>query len=59
MKEIENMVKKYDSRIALSEIELYEIFEIENGAGILKRYFDEIQLAMHEDSLLVSRYEQL
>nr|WP_297935894.1 hypothetical protein [uncultured Lachnoclostridium sp.] len=53
------MVKKYDSRIALSEIELYEIFEIENGAGILKRYFDEIQLAMHEDSLLVSRYEQL
>lgn len=59
MKEIENMVKKYDSRIALSEIELYELFGIENGAEILGKYFHEIKLCMHDDSLKVDTYEPL
>ena len=59
MKEIEHMVKKYDSRISLSEIELYELFGIENGEEILGNYFDEIKLFMHEDSLKVDNFEPL
>lgn len=59
MKEIENMVKKYDSRISLSEIELYELFGIQNGAEILGKYFHDIKLFIHDDSLKVDKYEPL
>ena len=56
MKEIEQLVKSYDPRIALSDINLYEIFGIENGLDILNEYFREVSFFQHEDALLVDNY---
>ena len=53
MKEISDLVKGYDKRINLSEIELYEIFGLENGERLLKEYFSEVKLVRYEDELIV------
>ena len=54
MKEITDLVKGYDKRINLSEIELYEIFGLENGERLLQEYFSEIELVHYEDELMVT-----
>lgn len=59
MREISELVKEFDNRIVLSEIELYKIFGIENGFDILKSYFEEVELKMYEDELLVGDAEIL
>ena len=59
MREISELVKEFDNRIVLSEIELYKIFGIENGFDILRNYFEEVELKMYEDELLVDDAEIL
>lgn len=59
MREISELVKEFDNRIVLSEIELYKIFGIENGFDILKSHFEEVELKMYEDELLVDDAEIL
>jgi ubiquinone/menaquinone biosynthesis C-methylase UbiE len=54
MKEIELLVKEFDDRIALSEIKLYDIFGLENGATELSTIFKTVDLHRYEDSLLVT-----
>lgn len=39
---------------ALSEIQLYEIFGLENGERLLQEYFSNIELVRYEDELLVT-----
>ena len=48
MKEITDLVKGYDKRINLSEIELYEIFGLENGERLLREYFSDVKLVRYE-----------
>ena len=59
MKEITSMVQEFDSRITLSEVALYELFGLENGEGMLREQFEEVELRMYEDYLLVDEAEPL
>ena len=43
MKEISQLAKEFDSRIRLSEVNLYDVFGLENGGDILKRHFSQVE----------------
>ena len=53
MKEISQLVKEFDSRIVLSEVNLYDAFGLENGCEILKRHFGRVEEILYEDHLEV------
>ena len=59
MKEISELVQKFDDRIALSADKLYEQFGIENGPSILEPYFSDVRYVPYEDSLCVTHAEHL
>ena len=59
MKEITNLVQEFDERIQLSEIALYEIFGLENGEKILKSQFENVELELYEDKLIIDEVEPL
>ncbi len=59
MKKIEDITKGYDSRISLSEVNLYELFGLENGTAQLEPWFQDITLHIHKDSLIVDDYKPL
>lgn len=59
MKEIEEIVKKFDTRIHLSNINLYEIFGLENGQKILSRYFNSIIKYNYYDELNITEITPL
>lgn len=54
MKEIGRLVKEFDSRIVLSEVNLYDVFGLENGREILERHFSSVEKIMYEDYLEVT-----
>ncbi|MFT4105035.1 MAG: MerR family transcriptional regulator [Lacrimispora sp.] len=53
MKEISQLVKEFDSRIALSEVNLYDVFGLENGEEILKSCFRSVEKRVFQDHLEV------
>jgi DNA-binding transcriptional MerR regulator/trans-aconitate methyltransferase len=53
MKEISQLVKEFDSRITLSEVNLYDVFGLENGEEILKGHFQDVERNDYKDSLEV------
>lgn len=53
MKEISQLVKEFDSRIALSEVNLYDVFGLEHGQEILERHFESVEKVVYEDHLEV------
>lgn len=55
MKEINDIVQKFDSRIILSQTKLYNVFGLENGQDILKQYFKNIEMKRYEDCLIVDK----
>ncbi len=59
MKEIELLAKEFDERIALSDVKLYDIFGLDNGAGELSRYFEQVEFLRYEDELLVTELRPL
>lgn len=59
MKEIEGLAKSFDSRIALAEINLEQVFGLENGTEQLDPWFKEINLHTYEDSLIVDDYKPI
>lgn len=59
MKEIEDLTKNFDSRIALSEVNLEEIFGLENGEDQLKDYFPTIEKNLYDDCLIINQYKPL
>ncbi len=59
MKEIEQLVKEFDPRISLSEINLYEIFGLENGMAELRNHFREVELLTYDDCLIVDQEQPL
>lgn len=59
MKEINELVQDFDNRIVLSADRLYEIFGKENGSGILKKHFSDVEWRQYEDYLIVNNAEAL
>lgn len=59
MKEITELVKEFDSRIALAAKDLYLVFGLDNGEKILKKHFKTVEKVLYEDYLLVDRPEPL
>lgn len=59
MKEIEQLVKEFEPRIALSDVNLYDIFGLENGKGILEEQFLDVHRIDYEDNLLVDKEQPL
>lgn len=59
MKQIEELTKSFDSRIALSEVNLAEIFGLENGEKQLSPWFEHIEKYLYEDILKVNDYKPL
>ncbi len=59
MKEISQMGREFDSRMRLSDVNLYEIFGLENGEEELRPYFSHIRKLIYEDSLNVDQTSPL
>lgn len=59
MQEIQELTKRFDSRITLSEVKLPEIFGLENGEAELKLYFNDIDKFIYKDYLMVDDYKPL
>lgn len=59
MKEIENLTKSFNSKIALSEVNLEEIFGLENGEEQLNNYFNNIEKHIYDDYLIIDEYKPL
>ena len=59
MKEITEIVQSFDSRINLSNHSLYDIFGLENGESILKKYFSIVQRMDYQDSLEITESKPL
>lgn len=59
MKEITDLVKEFDERIALAAKDLYLIFGLDNGEKILKKYFTNTKKNTYDDYLLVDKPEPL
>lgn len=59
MREITLLVQEFDPRIALSDVALYELFGLENGQGMLRQVFGQVETVMYDDYLLVDEAEPL
>lgn len=59
MKEITEIVQNFDSQINLSNHSLYDIFGLENGESILKKYFSNVQRMDYQDSLEITESKPL
>ncbi len=59
MKEITDLIKEFDSRIELSDVSLPGRFGLENGEKLLKKYFNEVEIRLYEDELLIDQAEPL
>lgn len=59
MKQIEDLAKSFDSRIALADVNLQEIFGLENGQKQLENWFTDIRLHLYDDFLIVDDYKPL
>lgn len=55
MKEINDIVQEFDSRVILSQTKLYDVFGLENGLDILKPYFKNIKMKRYDDYLVVDK----
>ena len=59
MKEIDELVKKFDASIYLSKTNLYECFGKENGGEFLKPYFSNVEWIEYNDSLIIDNADAL
>lgn len=59
MKEIVELTKSFDSRIILSEVNLWQLFGLDNGEVQLKDWFEEVEKHLYEDCLIVDEYKPL
>jgi ubiquinone/menaquinone biosynthesis C-methylase UbiE len=59
MKEINEMVSSYDSRLD-NPLELFAMeFGLENGESQLKQYFDEVEMKRYQDSLMITEVDPI
>ena len=50
MKEINELVRDFDSRVTLSADKLYERFGLENGKEYLQPYYENIEIRRYEEN---------
>lgn len=55
MKEINELVLNFDSRIHLSQTKLYDVFGLDNGEEILRGYFKNVKMKKYDDCLIVDK----
>lgn len=59
MKEITELVQKFDKRIILAAENLYDRFGLQNGQEILTPYFSKIEIRTYEDFISIDQAEPL
>lgn len=59
MKEITELVQKFDKRIILAAENLYDRFGLDNGEEVLEKYFSRIEARIYEDSICINQAEPL
>ncbi len=59
MREITELVQKFDKRISLAAENLYDRFGLDNGEAILKPYFSQIKLHYYQDEIVINHAEPL
>lgn len=59
MKEISKLVQDFDPHIQLAADNLYDRFGLDNGADLLHRHFDHVELSRYEDSIYLEEPEPL
>ena len=59
MKEITALVQAFDSKITLSQTNLYDVFGLDNGKDMLNPYFSEVHVACYPDALIVDEAQPL
>ncbi len=59
MKEITQLVKEFDDRIVLADVNLYDIFGLEDGKQELTNYFNEVDSLVYDDYLFVDKEQPL
>lgn len=59
MKEITDLVKEYNPKIVLSNRQLYDVFGLDNGLDILKKYFSKVEKKCYDDHLEVDNMDDI
>lgn len=59
MKEITDLVKEYNPKIALSNVRLYDVFGLDTGEKILLKYFSQVEKKRYEDHLEVNNIDDI
>ena len=59
MKEITELVQKFDKRIILAAENLYDRFGLNNGEDVLKEYFSRIEPRRYEDAIYINQADPL
>lgn len=59
MKELDDLVSKFDNRINCSLKPISRVFGLENGKDQLDKYFEDVKLLKYHDELLVTEAEPL
>lgn len=59
MKEITELVQKFDERIVLSQEKLYESFGLDNGQDVLQKVFENVECIRYEDSIEINKADPL
>ena len=59
MKEITELVQKFDKRIVLAAENLYERFGLDNGTEILEPFFSNIKQLHYDDEILINQADPL
>ena len=59
MKEITALVQAFDSKVTLSQTNLYDVFGLENGKEILNPYFSSVEVSYYPDELIVDEAQPL
>jgi SAM-dependent methyltransferase len=59
MKELKDLVRKFDSRIDYATFSVTKEFGLENGAEQLSKYFDSVEMRIYKDSLHITKPQPL
>lgn len=59
MREITELVQKFDQRIILAAENLYDRFGLDNGKDILKEYFSQIETQLYDDEIVINQADPL
>ncbi len=59
MREITELVQRFDNRVVLAAENLYDKFGLENGNEILSKVFSDIKCEMYEDEIIIDKSEPL